>query len=100
MAALGASVTANGIPVALAASATALLLVVNVAGWRKVLLRWRALPRRPGDDDHGWPWRRDGDRPREPGGGPGGAQFDWPSFERGFWAHVEARARERDLIAA
>jgi hypothetical protein len=99
LAALGASVTADGVSLALAAPATALALVANLAGWRKVLERWRALPR-PRGDDSGWPWRSDGDGPRDPSDGPGGAEFDWPAFERHFWAHVEAMARERELIAA
>jgi hypothetical protein len=63
-----------------------------------VIVRWRALPERREDDD-GWPRRGwDTDDPLGPSGGPGGIAFDWPKFERAFWAYV--KERELDLVGA
>jgi hypothetical protein len=104
LASLCAGVGGGGLPLALAGPLAALALIVNVACWRRVIMRWRALPR-PEDDDDGWRrWSLDGDPPLEPSGGPGGIRFDWAVFERDFWAHVtqqeRLRERERELIRA
>lgn len=101
IASLGASATGAGIPIAVAWPLAALALVANIACWLKVIVLWRALPRLD-DDDQGWRRRRDGDSPLGPSGGPGGIDFDWPRFERDFWAHVGEKElqRERELIHA
>ena len=87
------------LPLWLACPLAALALGANLACWRKVISRWKRLPR-PGDDDQGWRrWRGD-DGPLDPTGGPGGIVFDWPSFELQFWAHVRALESQRELVPA
>ncbi|HLJ03227.1 MAG TPA: hypothetical protein VKT31_07290 [Solirubrobacteraceae bacterium] len=96
LASVGASATGEGVlPVGLAWPLAALAaLATSVCLW-KVIVLWRTRPRRD-DDEHGggW-WRRHGEGPRLPGGGPGGIEFDWRSFERQFWNYVHARAAAR-----
>jgi hypothetical protein len=97
LASLGVSATGAGLPVALAVALAGLALIANFVCWRKVIARWRSLPR-PDDEDHGWPrWWEDEDPQPDPSGGPGGFKIDWTKFEREFWAHVTAQARQRQL---
>jgi hypothetical protein len=95
LASVGASATGEGIPLGLAWPLAALAAVATAVCLWKVIVLWHTRPRRD-DDDHGGWWRRHGDRPLLPGGGPGGLEFDWRSFERQFWAHVHARAKAKD----
>jgi len=100
-ASLAASATGQGFGLGLAWRLAALALIVNAVCWQKVIVRWRALPRRD-DDDQGWRRWWDSEPPLIPGGGPGGIKFDWKRFERDFWSHVreKERQRERELIHA
>ncbi len=94
LASLGASLTGEGLPLALSAALMLLAVIANVSFWRTVIVLWRRLPRR-GDDDGGWGRGPGADPPSGPDSGPG-VGFDWPSFEQQFWAYV----RERELVAA
>lgn len=97
LASVGASATGEGVlRLGLAWPLAALAALATVVCLWKVMVLWRTRPRRD-DDGHGggW-WRRRDDGPRLPGGGPGGIEFDWRSFERQFWNYVHARARPRD----
>ena len=99
VASVAASIAGTGLQVWLACPLAALALGANVACWLKVIRRWKRLPR-PGDDDEGWRRGWGEDSPHDPSGGPGGIQFDWPSFELQFWAHVTALERQRELVPA
>jgi hypothetical protein len=96
LASLGTSATGDGIPFTLASPLAAIVLIVNIACWWRVVRLWRALPR-PEDDEQGWRRSPGDEPPRGPGDGPGGLGFDWDSFERQFWAHVHERDRDRRL---
>lgn len=92
-----ASVTGTGLRLWLAWPLATLAAAANFACWREVIRRWRRLPRHD-DDDEEWHRWHDGSRPPPgPAGGPDGVEFDWPSFELQFWAHV--RALDRELAA-
>jgi hypothetical protein len=98
LASVAASSSGTGVAPAMAIPLAALAVIVNVVCWRRVIVRWRALPDRRDDDDHGWPRRGwDADDPLAPSGGPGGITFDWPEFERAFWIHVGELERQREL---
>jgi hypothetical protein len=101
LASLCASAAGDGLASALAYPFAAAALIVNVICWRRVVVLRRALPR-PDDDDHGWPRWWDDDPQQRPSGGPGGISFDWPGFERDFWAHVTQQEllRPREPIHA
>ena len=99
VATVAASIAGAGLQLVFAAPLAALAVGLNLACWRKVIRRWRRLPR-PGDDDQGWRrWSGD-EPPLGPLGGPGGIEFDWARFEAQFWAHVRALDRERELVPA
>ncbi len=102
LAALAASSSHTGPALALALPLAAAAILINLVCWRRVIVRWRALPRRD-DDDNDW-WRRwwDAEGPLDPTGDPGGIKFDWESFERDFRAHVNEleRLRGRELLTA
>jgi hypothetical protein len=92
VAGLGSSASGSGPPLILTGPLTAIVLIVNVACWLRIVARWRAMP----PDDDGW-WQRwwQMEGPLDPwGGGPGGVEADWAAFEREFRAHVEQRERE------
>src|SRR5438874_13410443 len=58
LAALAASATGEGLPLAVAWPLATLALLANVICWLKVIILWRALPRP--EDDQGWGrWRDD-----------------------------------------
>ena len=96
LASVAASSSGSGVSPAMAIPLAFIAVIVNVVCWRRVIVRWRALPDRR-DDNDGWPRRGwDGDDPLDPNGGPGGITFDWPEFERAFRIHVEELERQRE----
>ena len=103
LACLGASVTGQGLPLALALALVALPLSASVGFWWRAIRLSRAIRRRD-DDEQGWRDWWGGDPPPGPDGGPdggpGGIAFDWPSFEGQFWSHVRdiERARESEVV--
>lgn len=100
LASVAASSSGTGVAPTLAIPLAVIAVILNMVCWRRVIVRWRALPDRR-DDDDGWPRRGwDTDDPLDPSGGPGGITFDWPKFERSFWAYVKERQRELDLVGA
>jgi hypothetical protein len=96
LAGVGASATGQGIAFGLAWPLAALAAIATAVCLWQVIVLWRTRPRRDDEDDHGGWWRRHGDNPLLPGGGPGGLEFDWRSFERQFWSHVHAGSRSRE----
>lgn len=99
IASAAASIAGTGLQLAIAVPLAVVAVAANLACWLKVVKRWRRLPR-PGDDDQGWRrwWGDTPPSPLDPGGGPGGIEFNWTAFELQFWAYVGAR--ERELVPA
>ncbi len=92
---VGASATGTGIPLVVSLPLAALVVIVSPVCWHKVIVLWRALPRREDDDDQRWDRWRDGPDPLGPSGGPDGISFDWARFEQQFWTYVRASASSR-----